>query len=179
MKTRDQTKNQIDFMTGLKDLQSTTYSQTLIPGMGGNNTYQVDPIYKCNNMASQLLEVRGKTLANQEYQYHTSAYKDLLTKVVPLRTEFRKLKDLSARKEMAKSEFDAWNQYLEIRKYDITQLKSIKANLDSDIDFSEAHAETSLHYDHEIPEPQLYKLREFFDRSKVSLMKSLYFCLGP
>ena len=75
---------------------------------------------------------------------------------------------------MAKSEFDSWNEYLEIRKYDITQLKSIKANLDSNIDFSEAHAESNLHYDHEIPAPELYKLREFFDRSKVSNATFLY-----
>lgn len=71
-------------------------------------------------MADQLLEVRGKTLANPDYQYHTNAYKDLLDKVVPLRESFRKEKDNSARKEMAKSEFDSWNEYLEIRKYDIT-----------------------------------------------------------
>jgi hypothetical protein len=91
-----------------------------------------------------------------------------------LRLNFRKEQDDSARKEMAKSEFDSWNEYLEIRKYDITQLKSIKANLDSNIDYSEAHAESSLHYDHEISPPELTKLREFFDRSKVSNAISLY-----
>jgi len=73
------------------------------------------------------LEVRGKTLADAEYQYHSAAYKDLLTAVVPLRTTFRKEKDLSARKEMAKTEFDAWNNYLEIRKFDVSNQKNIKA----------------------------------------------------
>ena len=68
--------------------------------------------------------MRGKTLADAEYQYHSAAYKDLLTAVVPLRTTFRKEKDLSARKEMAKTEFDAWNNYLEVRKFDVSNQKN-------------------------------------------------------
>jgi hypothetical protein len=39
-----------------------------------------------------------------------------LTKVVPIRKEFPKTKDVTARKQMAKEEFDAWNDYLELRK---------------------------------------------------------------
>jgi hypothetical protein len=40
--------------------------------------------------------------------------------VVPLRTLFRKEKDNNARKQIAKTEFDAWNSYLEARKEEIT-----------------------------------------------------------
>jgi hypothetical protein len=57
--------------------------------------------------------------------------------VVPLRTSFRKEKDISARKEMAKTEFDAWNSYLEIRKFDVTNQKNIKAQMEADIDSQE------------------------------------------
>jgi hypothetical protein len=39
-----------------------------------------------------------------------------LKKVVPLRKEFPKTKDVTARKQIAKEEFDAWNGYLEIRR---------------------------------------------------------------
>lgn len=59
-------------------------------------------------------------MAREDYDYHTSLYKDLLTAVVPLRTQFRKEKDNSARKQIAKTEFDAWNSYLEARKGEIS-----------------------------------------------------------
>jgi hypothetical protein len=36
--------------------------------------------------------------------------------VVPLRKEFPKAKDVSARKQIAKEEYDAWNGYLELRR---------------------------------------------------------------
>ena len=69
---------------------------------------------------------------------------------------------------MAKEEFDAWNSYLEIRKYDITQLKREKAEFEADIDAREEHSDSARHYSHVIAESELAKLREFFDRSKVS-----------
>jgi hypothetical protein len=56
---------------------------------------------------------------------------------VPLRSEFRATKDVLARKEMAKAEFDAWNHYLEHRKFDITQLKNKKEMMEEDIDSKE------------------------------------------
>ena len=59
-------------------------------------------------------------MAREDYNYHTPLYKDLLTAVVPLRTQFRKEKDNSARKQIAKTEFDAWNSYLEARKGEIS-----------------------------------------------------------
>jgi hypothetical protein len=39
-----------------------------------------------------------------------------LKKVVPLRKEFPKTKDVTARKQIAKEEFVAWTGYLEIRR---------------------------------------------------------------
>lgn len=35
---------------------------------------------------------------------------------MPIRKEFPKTKDVTARKQMAKEEFDAWNGYLEVRR---------------------------------------------------------------
>jgi len=52
-------------------------------------------------------------------KYHNQRYNDLLKKVVNFRAEYHKIKDLSARKELAKEEFDAWNGYLEGRKQDL------------------------------------------------------------
>ena len=69
---------------------------------------------------------------------------------------------------MAKTEFDAWNNYLEIRNFDVSNQKNIKALKEADIDAAEQLSDSALHYSHEIPEPELRKLREFFDRSKVS-----------
>ena len=69
---------------------------------------------------------------------------------------------------MAKTEFDAWNNDLEVRKFDVSNQKNIKAQQEVDIDAAERHSDSALHYSHEIPEPELRKLREFFDRSKVS-----------
>jgi len=96
-----------------------------------------------------------------------------------MRANFRKEKDVSARKEMAKSEFDAWNSYLEIRKFDVTNQKNIKAAMEADIDSVEQLKESALHYDHEIPEPELRKLKEFFDRSKVSRFLMFILFIGP
>lgn len=89
--------------------------------------YQVDPIYKTSDMRIQMYEIRGNCLKQESYKYHTALYKDLLSTVVPLRSSFRKTKDNSARKEIAKVEFDAWNSYLEARKLEISQLEEVKA----------------------------------------------------
>ena len=62
-----------------------------------------------------------------------------MKKVVNLRAEYQKIKDLSARKEIAKEEFDAWHGYLEGRKEDLPKpeydiepqyLSFIKENFD-------------------------------------------------
>ena len=39
-----------------------------------------------------------------------------MKKVLPIRKEFPKSKDLQARKQMAKEEFDAWTSYMEERR---------------------------------------------------------------
>ena len=131
--------------------------------------YQVDPIYWSEKKKYQLYETRGTSLKREDYKYHTPLYKDLLTAVVPLRTSFRKEKDNSARKEIAKTEFDAWNLYLEMRKQEISQLKDLKSQQEENVEFFEAHNKSQLHYSHDIPSHELAKLREWFDRSKVSL----------
>ena len=48
--------------------------------------------------------------------HHNSEYTSLLSKVMPIRKEFPKTKDITARKQMAKEEYDAWSSYLEVRK---------------------------------------------------------------
>lgn len=49
-------------------------------------------------MRIQSLEHRGKaSLLRTEHEYHTPLYADLLAKVVPLRQEYRKLKELQGR----------------------------------------------------------------------------------
>jgi len=110
-----------------------------------------------------MKEIRGKALADKDYQYHTPLYKALLEQVVPLRTSFRLEKDISAKKQMAKQEFDAWNSYLEHRKQEISEL-TISTEDDSATPYSEAgHL-----YSHHIPAGTLQTLKEYFDRFKVS-----------
>ena len=115
-----------DFQESTEELHSTEFAQTLVPGRPDPNSsmkaasYQVDPIYWSEAKKYQVYEVRGSSLKREDYEYHTPLYKDLLTAVVPLRTLFRKEKDNNARKQIAKTEFDAWNSYLEARKEEIT-----------------------------------------------------------
>lgn len=63
------------------------------------------------NIKIQLQEISGRA-----EQYHNPEYAQLLQKVVPLRKEFPKTKDVKARKEMAKEEFDTWYAYHQARK---------------------------------------------------------------
>lgn len=58
--------------------------------------------------------------------WHCAEYKELLDKVVPLRTEFRKLTDASARKEMAKEELGYWTWYLDVRKEEIRRISAVR-----------------------------------------------------
>ena len=78
-------------------------------------------------------------MKREDYKYHTPLYKDLLTTVVPLRTSFRKEKDNNARKEIAKTEFDAWNKYIEARKEEISTLKEKKSQQEENVEHFEAH----------------------------------------
>ena len=83
------------------------------------HTFQIDPVYRSHNLVEQSREVRGryteeelvhiakgKPLKYGQHQFHSPLYRELLMNVVPLRKEYRRVKDLDARKEMAKQEFD-------------------------------------------------------------------------
>ena len=85
----------------------------------------------------QVAEINGKAK-----ELHNEQYGQLLQKVVPIRKEFPKCKDVQARKQMAKEEFDAWNDYLEIRRQALPKP------------------------DFEIEQKDLSLLKEHFDRSK-------------
>lgn len=92
-------------------------------------------------MRTQSLEHRGKTsLINEgaEHKFHTPLYQDLLAKVLPLRAEYRKLRDLEARQQMAQEELGAWNGYLVNRKQEIEDLPKVKEALENDIDYTES-----------------------------------------
>lgn len=90
-------------------------------------------MYKDRDLRIQSLEVRGKFVEwegknknkseVEKHEYHNQKYKELLTQVMPLRTSFRLVKDTSARKEIAKQEFDLWNGYLEGRKSEVAELE--------------------------------------------------------
>ena len=49
-------------------------------------------------------------------------YKQLLETVVPLRHKYRFVKDIESQKQIAKVEYDAWDNYLEQRKAHIADL---------------------------------------------------------
>ena len=75
--------------------------------------------------------------------YHNARYNDLMKTVVKFRTEFPKTKDVEAKKQMAKEEFDAWCKYLQDRKQDLPKP------------------------DYEIDPKDLSLIKENFDRFKV------------
>lgn len=112
-----------------------------------------------------MLEINGRVLAKPDYKYHTPLYKDLLAAVVPLRRAYRLEKDISARKEMASTEYGAWNKYQDLRKLEIEALDSKAAE---PLEKFEELNETHSHFNHQIPANELVTLREFFDRFKVS-----------
>lgn len=97
-------------------------------------------------MRIQLLEIKGK-LEFDANKYHNQRYNDLLKKVVNYRVEFQKMKDTSARKELAKEEFDAWFNYLNGRKQDMPMP------------------------DYDINAKDLSLIKENFDRFKVNFCK--------
>lgn len=115
----------------------------------------------------ELLHInRGKPLKFGQHQYHTPLYRDLLMNVVPLRKEYRRVKDLDARKEMAKQEFDFWHGYLNARKEEIADLESRRKALEDDVEGKEAHKDSLLHYSHSLKEADQMMLKDFFDRYK-------------
>ncbi|CDW79293.1 UNKNOWN [Stylonychia lemnae] len=115
------------------ELESSQYAKSLTA-----NNFALPPVFQKKEMRIQLLEIKGK-LEFDANKYHNQRYNDLLKKVVNYRVEFQKMKDSSARKELAKEEFDAWMNYLNGRKqdmpmpdYDINQkdLSLLKENFD-------------------------------------------------
>ena len=128
MKKRSLVKAKQHFIDEVKQLESSKYAQTLVPAMklGEHATtpenFIVDPIYTSHPMKQQLAEVRGKVLKDEAYEYHTVLYKQLLETVVPLRHKYRFVKDIESQKQIAKVEYDAWDNYLEQRKAHIADL---------------------------------------------------------
>ena len=73
--------------------------------------FQVPPIFaEPKKLHIQLKEIQGKAA-----EHHNPEYTSLLSKVLPIRKEFPKTKDITARKQMAKEEYDAWVTYQEAR----------------------------------------------------------------
>jgi len=88
-------------------------------------------------------------------KYHNPLYNDLMKKLVQIRAEFPKTKDVQARKEMAKEEFDAWVGYLDGRRNELPKP------------------------DFHIDEKDQSLLKENFDRFKVRIAYLLNFLKGP
>ena len=166
---RDISAKKDAFVKEFTQLESSFHAQTLGATVSLNeeiknpSDFVLDPIYKANPIKLQMNEITGRVLQDEAYQYHTHLYKDLLTAVVPLRKEFRQTKDAGARKEMAKTEFDAWNYYMATRTLDVNIKKT------EDEILNEEWKDSHSHFSHEIPVDDFRKLKEFFDRFKVSL----------
>jgi len=62
------------------------------------------------------VKVQIEELSGKAKDYHNPEYGVLIGKLLPLRREFPKTKEVAARKQMAKEEFDLWTGYLETRK---------------------------------------------------------------
>ena len=155
------------FIKEFTPLESSQYAQTLgaevsISEAKNPADWVIDPIYSKNPMKKQLAEVSGRCLNDSSHVYHTDHYKSLLQTVVPLRKSFRAEKDYSVRKQIAKSEFDAWNTYLTQRKQDMVETKTEDQKTDEEWRTSRSHFSSS------IDNKEFGLLKEFFDRFKVS-----------
>lgn len=109
---------------------------------------------------------KGKPLKYGQHQFHSPLYRELLMNVVPLRKEYRLVKDLDARKEMAKQEFDFWHGYLNARKAEIADLENRRKALEDDVESKEALKDSLLHYSHSVKSSDQMRLKDFFDRYK-------------
>jgi len=105
------------FKQEFKALESSKFAQTLGEDVSltdhvkNPSHFIIDPIYYAKLVPQQLREINGSVLADSDYNFHTPHYKSLLEQIIPLRTEFRLTKDILARKEIAKTEYDAWRAY--------------------------------------------------------------------
>lgn len=169
-------------MNSIDALSPTAHERVDRPHISQKHNYQIDPMYKEKDLRIQSLEVRGKFVEMEaknkvnveKHEYHNQQYKELLTKVFPLRTSFRLVKDTSARKEIAKEEFDLWNGYLEGRKSEIAEMEHKHQIKELDIDHLETLKETATHFNYKIHDHDKIKMEEFFDRFKVSLNNILH-----
>ena len=98
-----------------KELESSQYAVSL-----KSNDFSIPPMFAKKDIKVQLKEINGKLEFDQN-KYHNALYNDLMKKLLPLRVEFPEAKDSESRKEMAKEEFDAWQQYIKQRKSELPQ----------------------------------------------------------
>ena len=82
------------------------------------NNFTPPPLFATKDLKEQLQEINGKKEFDKN-EYHNARYNDLMKSIIPIRKEFPKTKDIEARKEMAKQEFQSWNTYLQERKQDL------------------------------------------------------------
>jgi len=106
------------------------------------------------------------------HEYHNPLYGDLLMNVVPLRKAYRQEKDLEARKQMAKEEFDHWHGYLKSRKEEISTSDEVREEIENAVDSEPALRETHHAFRHSLQEPDRRLLRAWFDKYKVSIFDS-------
>ena len=84
------------------------------------------------------------------HEYHNPLYRELLLSVVPLRKAYRKEKDLEARKQMAKEEFDHWHGYLKSRKEEISTLDAKKEEIENAVDTEPGLRDTHYAFRHSL-----------------------------
>jgi hypothetical protein len=104
-------------------------------------------MFATKDIKLQLKEYFGK---QEEGKYHNPRYEDLMKKLVVYRKEFPLTKDITARKQLAKEEFDLWYKYLIERREDLRKP------------------------DFEIEDKDLALFKETFDRQKVRIKSGLY-----
>ena len=92
-------------------LSSTEHAESMVA-----EDFQVRPIYpeKGLPIKLQMAQIRGKL--EQEEDYGSAEYFQLIKQIVPLRTSFSKTKDHDVKREIAGEEIKAWLGFLEARK---------------------------------------------------------------
>ena len=74
--------------------------------------------------------------------------------------------DSGAKKEIAKTEFEHWNSYLEFRKQNIKETEALREQKVDALESAEALADSGLGYSHVIQPKDERNLKEYFDRFK-------------
>jgi len=122
-------------------------------------------VMKKENIKKEAWETSRK-FKRLGHEYHNPLYRDLLMSVVPLRKAYRQEKDLEARKQMAKEEFDHWHGYLKSRKEEISTLDEAREEIENAVDNEPALRETHHAFRHSLQEPDRRLLRAWFDKYK-------------